>query len=255
MENHMGNYAEHAKFWNWSGHERTKEFEFWYEYAQKFGKNVLIPMCAWGETGAYMAEKGMTVTAFDVTPEMIVEGKKQFGNVKGLQLFESDIRDFRFDILPVDFCYCTDFGHLLNIEDVKKALVCINNHLRDGGCLVIETGLRLPDTKSFCTPEQTWHPFTQVYPGLKVWKTGITQYDADIGRTTISQIFYAEDNNGNMETFSHEFCLQSYTYEEWIFALKECGFDVANEYSNRELETWQKGSEGYLIFEAVKKSL
>lgn len=158
----IGNYTRHARYWDWGGHDRTEEHERWLKYAEKYGKNVLIPMCAASETGAYMAERGFSVTAFDITPEMITEGKKRFGNMKGLRFYESDIRNFHFDIPLTDFCFCTDFGHLHTIDDVKKAFVCINNHLRDGGCLVIKTGLRSPDDVSNCTPTQTFYPLKQV---------------------------------------------------------------------------------------------
>lgn len=47
-------------------------------------EKVLIPMCALGQTGAYMAQKGFFVTAFDITKEMIDEGKKRFGSVENL---------------------------------------------------------------------------------------------------------------------------------------------------------------------------
>jgi SAM-dependent methyltransferase len=148
MANDIGNYARHAQYWDWGGYDRTEEHDYWLKYASKYGNNVLIPMCAWGETGAYMAERGMNVTAFDITLEMIAEGKKRFGDIPGLRLYEGDVRDFNFDILPIDFCFSMDFGHIQTIEDVKKALVCISNHLRDGGCLIIETGLRVPGEES-----------------------------------------------------------------------------------------------------------
>ena len=82
MANGIGNYARHAQYWDWSGHVRTGEHEHWLKYAIKYGKNVLIPMCVWGETGAYMAQRGMNVTAFDVTPEMVADGKKRFGDIQ-----------------------------------------------------------------------------------------------------------------------------------------------------------------------------
>ncbi len=254
MKNNIGNYARHAQFWDWSGHDRTGEHEHWRKYAAKYGKNVLIPMCAWGETGAYLAKHGMNVTAFDITPEMIAEGKKRYGNIPGLKLYEADVRDFRFDLPPADFCYSMDFGHILTIEDVKRALVCINNHLRDGGGLVIETGLRMPDAESNYTPTETFHPLTQVYPDMKVWKTGETRNDADTGRCYISQTFYAENSSGNVESFDHAFYLQSYTREEWLEACRECGFDVIGEYNDRALASWQSGGSGCRIFEAVKST-
>jgi RimJ/RimL family protein N-acetyltransferase/SAM-dependent methyltransferase len=237
MTSDIGNYAQHARYWDWGGHDRSGEYAYWFNYAAKYGKNILIPMCAWGETGAYMAERGMNVTAFDITPEMIAEGRKRFGGVSNLRLFDGDVRDFRFDIQPADFCFSMDFGHILTIEDVKRALVCINNHLRDGGCLVIETGLRVPGEKSEYHPSETFYPLTQVYPDIKVWKTGDTRIDAETGRCYISQTFYAEDTNGNVESFDHAFYLQGYYREEWLAAFKECGFDIAGEYNGREAES------------------
>lgn len=251
MKNNIGNYAKHAKYWDWSkfDHDRTLEDDYWYNYAKRYGSNVLIPMCAWGSTGAYMAERGMTVTAFDITAEMIAEGKKHYGGIKNLNLFEGDVRNFRFDITSADFCYCVDFGHILTIDDIKKALVCINNHLRDGGGLIIEA--TLPPKESSSYARQIFMPENQPYPDLKVWKTSEGHLDAEKSRNYISQTFYAEDEKGNVESFEHSFYLQSYTREEWISALKECGFVIKGEYGDREVKSWQSG-DGCLIIEAVK---
>ena len=226
MNDDDGNYAQHARYWDWSGHDRTEEHEYWLSYAAKYGKNVLIPMCAWGETGAYMAERGFNVTAFDITPEMIAEGKKRYGKVPGLALYEGDVTDFEFDIPPVDFCFSMDFGHILTIEGIQKALTCIAGHMRTGGCLAIETTFRKPGAKSDYTPTQTFRPLKQLYPHLKVWKTGDTRNDAKTGRCTIAQTFYAEHEDGHIESFGHAFYLQSYSRREWRAALKKCGFGV-----------------------------
>lgn len=252
MIKNIGNYARHAQYWDWSGYNRKEEHEYWLRYAAKYGKNVLIPMCAWGETGAYMAERGINVTAFDITTEMIEEGKKRYNNIAGLQLLVGDVRNFRFDIKPVDFCYTTDFGHLLTMEDIKEALGCINNHLRVGGSLVIETRLKLYNEKSSYSSPQTFYPLVQMYPEVKVWKTGETRYEAKTGRTFITQHFYAQDKEGKIESFEHAFYLQSYTHEEWLEAFKECGFELVGEYNNRDVNSWQSGGAGYRIFEVVK---
>ena len=249
----IGNYARHAQFWDWSGHDRTEEHAYWCNYAARHGKNVLIPMCALGETGAYMARQGFNVTAFDLTPEMIAECKKRFGDVPGLQLLEGDVSSFRFDIPPVDFCFSMDFGHLLTIESVKQALACINNHLRVGGCLVIEAELKLRGAKSGETPAQTFWPAQQVYPGRKVWKTGSGRIDAKAGRHYISQTFHIEDEAGSTECFEHAFYLQSYTRREWLAAFRACGFALAGEHKSRAVDSWQSGGGGFRIFEAIKK--
>ncbi len=255
MLNSMGNYAKHAQYWDWGNrdHDRTPNDEYWYESAKRYGNRVLIPMCAWGETGAYMAHRGMTVTAFDITPEMISEGKQRFGHMPGLQLFEGDVRNFQFEIPPVDFCFSMDFGHILTIEDVKRALVCINSHLRTGGGLVIET--TLPPIESKHYPLQTFMPVNQIYPGMTLWKTGEGRFDAEAGRHYIVQKFYARDESGHIESFDHNFYLQSYSRDMWLEALFECGFAVVNEYSSREAESWQSSSDRYWMVEAVKSVL
>lgn len=252
MTSDIGNYAKHARYWDWGGNDRTAEHEYWLEYAAKYGKNVLIPMCAWGETGAYMAERGFSVTAFDITPEMIAEGKRRFGNVPGLRLREGDVRDFHFEMVPADFCFSMDFGHILTIDDVKRALACIHAHLRDGGCLVIETELRLPDAKSGSSEADAIYPMKQVYPGIKVWKTGKYRTDAETGRFYIAQTFYAEDESGNVDSFDHAFYLQNYAREAWLEAFAACGYAVVGEYRDRAVESWQSGGGGFRIFEAVK---
>lgn len=250
MRNDIGNYTKHAQIWDWGGYERIEEFEYWCKYAKQFGDHVLIPFCALGETGAYMARKGFTVTAFDITPEMIEEGKKRFSNVDGLKLFIGDVTDFYFDIAKADFCFASDFGHIHTLEDIKKALSCINHHLREGGVLVIETGL--PYKKSNYYPPKAFYPKEQVYPDKKVWKIGDTLNDAETGRCYISQTVFIEDMNGRMEQFEHSFYLQSHSRNNWLSALLDCGYGVQNEYSNREKEPWIVG-DGYWIVEAIKK--
>ncbi|MCL2300821.1 MAG: class I SAM-dependent methyltransferase [Firmicutes bacterium] len=240
--NSTGNYAQHARFWDWSGHDNTEAKEYWLRCAAKYGRNVLIPMCAWGEAGAYMAERGFTVTAFDITPEMIAEGKKRYGDIPGLTLYEGDVTDFKFGIPPVDFCFSMDFGHLLTVGALRSALACIAGHMRAGGCLVIETSFRKHGAKSDYTPPKTFHPLRQVYPGIKVWKTGDTRNDAKTGRCRISQTFYAEHADGHIESFDHAFYLQSYTKRQWRAALKQAGFGAVK-YGRRELKTGYGGGD------------
>lgn len=253
MSGNIGNYAQHARFWDWGrlDHDRTPDDDYWYQYARRYGNRVLQPMCAWGEAGAYMARHGMEVTAFDITPEMIAEGQKRFGALPGLRLLEGDVRDFRFDIPPADFCYCVDFGHLLTIEDVQRALVCIHNHLRDGGGLVIETGL--PAARSESHPLRTFMPTRQPYPHLNVWKTSEGRTEAETGRHYIAQVFHAQHEDGRVERFEHAFYLQSYAREAWLAAFTACGFEIVCEYDRRDVAAWHSG-EGFWGFEVAKSA-
>ena len=252
MTNDIGNYAQHAQYWDWGSldHDRTPDDESSYNFATRYGNNILLPMCAWGHLGAYMAERGMNVTAFDITPEMIAEGKKRFGGIKNLNLLVGDATDFKFDIEPVDVCAFAEMGWIHSIDEVKKALVCINNHLRDGGYLILEEFVGAYDSQ---TGLETFRVKNNPYPDRTVYKTGITRNEAETRRCYIAQTVHVEHSDGRKERFEHNFYLQGYTREEWLAALRECGFEVRAEYNNREKEPWSEG-DGRWIVEAVKTS-
>ena len=252
MINDIGNYARHAQYWDWGSldHDRTPDDEKNYNFIKQYGNSILIPMCAWGHLGAYMAERGMNVTAFDITPEMIAEGKKRFGEIKNLNLFVGDATDFRFDIEPVDVCAFAEMGWIHSIDDVKKALVCINNHLRDGGYLILEEFIGAYDSH---TGLETFRVKNNPYSDKMVYKTGATRNEAETRRCYISQTVYVEYNDGRKEQFDHNFYLQGYTRDEWLAALRECGFEVKAEYKNHDKEPWSEG-DGHWIVEAVKST-
>ena len=243
-----GSYAQHARFWDWSGHDRSEENEYWLRYAARHGRNVLIPMCAWGETGTYMAQRGLHVTAFDLTPEMIAEGRKRYGSIASLRLLEGDVTDFHFDVPSIDFCFTMDLEVLPSLEEVRKALRCIHKHLRDGGCLAIKPNW--PPEKSDSWPLQTYLPVKQMYPGMRVWKTGNGHNDAKLRKRYISQTFYIEHEGGRTESFDSLIDLQCYTRKEWYQALRECGYEIAREHKGHGLK--KSYSAGDTI-EAIKK--
>jgi SAM-dependent methyltransferase len=249
LEMDIKTYAKHARIWRLYGPDDTEEHEYWRKYAEQFGKNILIPGNAVGAPGVYMAKCGMNVTAFDITPEMVEEGTKRFGDVENFKLLQGDVRNFSFDIEPVDFCYDAPFGYLWTIEDIKKALMCINRHMRKGGCLIIPGGYREQFGESNYFPPKRFD-LGEVLPGVKAWKIGETRNDAETGRCYISQQVYIEEH-GNVETFDHSFYLQGYYREEWISALNESGFELANEYKNREKEICREG-DWFMFGEAIK---
>ena len=250
----IGNYAKHAFIWDLYGPSRTEDFEYWRTYAETYGKNIIIPMCAVGKAGAYMAQRSFNVTAFDITPEMIAEGQKRYGHINNLDLRHGDITNFNFDIPPADFCYCVDLGHLQTIEDIKSAFMCINKHLRKGGGFVVETGLRSKCDKLEYFPPREFD-FGEVAPGIKLRKVNNEKCHSDgqTGRHYISQDVYIENvETGNVEIFDHSFYMQSYFRDEWVCAFCECGFEIKNEYKNRSHDAWQDGDMEWIV-EAVKK--
>ena len=190
----IGNYKEHAQIWDWDGYDDWENNEFWCKWAEIYGKNILIPMCALGKRGAYMAERGFNVTAFDITEEMVTEGNIRYGGIKNLNIIYGDIRNFDFNINTIDFTYIIDLCHLLNISDIQKAFDSINKHLRKNGCMVIEIGL--PTKEPYDWSNETYHPKKPTYKDKKIWKTGNGYYDPNTKRTFISQKVFIENDKG-----------------------------------------------------------
>lgn len=244
-------YAKHAVVWDWDGYDNSAEYDYWCNYANQYGKKILIPMCALGQAGAYMADKGFKVTAFDITEKMIEEGINWFGSVKNLTLSVADICDFNFNEKEFDFSFiATQDLHLLsNIKMVKQAFMSIAKHLRKGGCLALE--LILPSPESYQYPKQTFYPRVPNYSDKVVWKEGRNRYDAYEKKHYIDQIVYIQDDKGT-ESFNHSVTLQYFDRNDILDALSCVGYAVVGDYGNRNKEPWTPENREWFV-EAVKK--
>ena len=166
----MNDYQKQAAIWYWDGYDNSPEYDYWCAYAAQFGKNVLIPMCAHGQIGAYMAGKGFNVVAFDITPEMIAEGKKRYGTVNGLELVTANLLELDLCDKNIDFTFIAgngDFHLLQTTHDIERAFISLYKHMRKSGCLVLE--LTLPSNESWSSPKK--HS-TQEYRIMQTRKFG-----------------------------------------------------------------------------------
>ena len=244
-------YAKHAAVWDWDGYDNSDEYDYWCGYASKYGKKVLIPMCALGQSGAYMAGKGFCVTAFDITKEMIDEGRKRFSSFENLTLKVADICNLNLAEKNFDFSFITtqDLHLLSDIRMVKQAFNSISEHLRKGACLALE--LVLPAFESYNCPKQTFYPRVPNYSDKKVWKEGQSRYDAVTKKHCIDQTVYIQSSRGT-ESFNYSVTLQYFERDEISEALNCAGFNVIGEYRNRNRECWIPGNQEWIV-EAVKQ--
>ena len=252
MSKNIGNYIKHAKIWDWSGYDRTKEFEFWLKLAEKYGKNVLSPMAAIGEASAYLAQNGFKVTASDITKEMVEEGLKRYGDIPDLKFIQSDVCDFNLSEKSYDFAFVgtTDLHHLQTIDDIRKALNCIYQHLRSEGGLGLE--LWYPSKESWKSPKRVFHSLKSKDDNkIKIWKEAETEYNSENQKVSISQTVYIQ-NEDKTESFIHEFELQLYSRNTLLQTLSECGYCIKAEYGGYSFETWSPNSSNWIL-EVIKK--
>lgn len=239
------NYTAHAALWDWDLYVDTAAQAFWRAMSGRYGRRVLSPMCALGQTAATLAEAGCTVTALDYTPEMIAEGRKRYGHIHGLTYVQGDIRDFTLPEL-VDFCFIdgTDLFLLPSLADVRQALGAIHRHLRPGGGFGLSVAY--PPEASHAYPMQRFDPRVPRRDGTVTWKEGDSTYDAATGRQEIHQILYAQ-RDGETQRIDHRVTLQYYAREALWDAFAACGFQLAGAYCDHAFHTAEAMREnGYL---------
>jgi len=248
----LGNYEKHAAVWEWSGYDRSSEIMCWLTLAKKYGTKALAAMCATGKVAEALASDGLTVTAVDITTEMVNEGRRKYGHNANLTFIEGDICDLHLPARDYDFAFIatTDLHHLLTPEARGNALASLAAHTRPGGCLGLE--LWYPSPQSFNSPWREFQPIVPPAPGEpKVWKKGKTEYNATNKLVTITQEVFVE-THGSLEQFLHTFSLQLFDREDLIDMLTKAGYDLVAEYGSYDLGPWSIES-GKWIIEAVKR--
>ena len=231
-------YSEHAAYWDWDAFEDAAEQSFWYTMSGRYGKKILSAMCALGKTAAYLVRQDCRVTALDLTREMILEGKKRYGALPGLQFVQGDICDFRLTEQDYDFCFIagTDLHLLPSLDHVRNALRCAQAHLRPGGGLGL--GVWYADTMrhSFSVPMRRFEPRVPRSSGPHIWKEGESNFDAETKIQHIHQLIHI-DGPHTSKVFIHDIAQQLYARAELLATLDACGFQLAGQYCDYDFHT------------------
>jgi SAM-dependent methyltransferase len=242
-----GDYAKHAAVWDWSGHDRTGEVDLWLNMAQKYGTRVLAAMCATGQVASGLAENGMSVTAVDMTAEMIAEGRERHGRIAGLEFVQANVCGLDLPRKNYDFAFLatSDIHHLPDSPSRDAALASLGKHIRSGGGLGLE--MWYPKAQSYATPWREFRPLTAAGAGgPMVWKRGRTEYDAQSMRVTITQEVHVE-SGGLKASFPHVLSLQLFERSELQRMLIKAGFELAAEYGSPDFDSWHPESSQWIV--------
>ena len=166
------------------------------------GTKVLDIGCGEGKDAVYMAQRGYTVTAFDLTESGIRKTKKlaEERGVTGLNAFSADINDFeikeRFDII-----YSSGTVQYLRDEKIEGFFEKIKRMTNPHGLNYFNVFVE--------------KPFLELPPDWdreeKMWKTGtLFSYYADWKICRINETIF-EDNSGGVPHFH---CMDSILAEK-----------------------------------------
>ncbi|MBI5203158.1 MAG: class I SAM-dependent methyltransferase [Elusimicrobia bacterium] len=114
------------------------------------GREWLEPACGTGRLVAALANRGWSVTGYDVEPRMLAHARRT-----GARVEKGDMRTF-LRSKAFDFAYClqSSFRHLATQRDARAHLSRTARSLRSGGLYVL--GLDLADYGAPEPDEETW---------------------------------------------------------------------------------------------------
>lgn len=99
------------------------------------GERILDLAAGTCRSSASLARRGAQVVAADFSPGMLAEGRRRFGDVRGLSFVEADATALPFD--DDEFDAVTMSYGLRNVNEPKKALAELARVTRPGGRVVI----------------------------------------------------------------------------------------------------------------------
>src|SRR5690606_37852341 len=102
------------------------------------GQTVLELGCGTGRVTIPIAEAGATVVGLDNAPAMLEVARRKAGDAANPRWVLGDMADFRleerFGLVIIPF---RSFLLLLTVEEQKRCLACIREHLQPGGRLAL----------------------------------------------------------------------------------------------------------------------
>jgi ubiquinone/menaquinone biosynthesis C-methylase UbiE len=118
------------------------DIDFYVEEARKAQGPVLEIACGTGRVAIPIAREKIEITGIDASSRMLDKAREKLereGELKEyLTLLHADMRDFsieeKFGLIIIPF---RSFLHMLTVEDQKKALANIRNHLADDGQFIL----------------------------------------------------------------------------------------------------------------------
>lgn len=224
---------------------------FYVEEARKAGSPVLELGCGTGRVLIPVAEAGIEITGLDASKDMLSVLRHKVSRLddsvkRRVEIVKGDMTDFalgrKFSMVMIP---CRAFLHLLTVEEQRKALQCIREHLADGGRLImnffdprLDVLLDKPDDQG--TTEEAIDPKS----GNKVIMRSSAKHDLERQVLEADFSFEEFDSAGKMVSCVHAPLTLRWTYRwEMQHLLELCGFEVEALYGDFERGPFRYGGE------------
>jgi len=231
------------------------DLSFYVEEARKAGSPVLELGCGTGRILIPTAEAGLTVTGLDRAPSMLAVARQKIARLdatlqRRITLVEGDMRAFalgqRFNLIMIPY---RAFLHLLTVEDERRALGCIREHLVDGGRLVLNIfdprlDVIVIQQGLVGTAQKKMDEFVHPETGRRVVIWDTIQYDLERQILEDERIFEEVDGEGKMISRTYNLLTLRFIYRyEMQYLLELCGFQVEALYGDFQRGPFRAGGE------------
>jgi SAM-dependent methyltransferase len=188
-------------------------------------RSVLEPFCGNARYGPLFDERGVEYHGIDISQAML--DRAPAGS--NLRLHRADVRDLSIPGLSVDLAWCpvNSIRHLTDEKDVVAHLRATRDHLRPGGCYVLELELVRHDGP------WTWRPehggvWSEPLPDGSVVEARWRRQSCDLARRTSREraTFRRVAGDHVLAETTHEYVMRVWTYDDLLRLTAAAGLAV-----------------------------
>lgn len=103
-------------------------------------KDLCEMACGTGKMAINMARRGFSVTAFDLSPDMLsVASERAASSRVNIRFLQQDMCDIKIkETFGTILCLCDSINYITEIEGLKSAFRWVYDHLKSGGVFIFD---------------------------------------------------------------------------------------------------------------------
>lgn len=256
-----GYYRLEAEFYDKQYASRDRrDLEFFITYSREAQGRTLELGCGTGRVLVPTAVAGCEITGLDLSPYMLAKCREKLSrqpeNVqKRVKLIEGNMIEFRTgEMYPLVTMPFRPFQHLLEVDEQKACLRCVNRHLVAGGILVLDLFNTYPpatyDPKYWA--EQVIEGDFRLEDGRVFHRNSrIADFHRDRQYNDCEIIYYVTNTDGAQQRLVQSFPMRYFYRYEVQHLLELCGYKVITIFGDYNRSPYSNDSPE-MIFIAAK---